>query len=247
MSERVHHQRTFRAPPGSVEIVLVRHGKTVPYVEGNPFPLKDGHGDPDLAPEGVMQAKALAERLASWSLEAVYVTPLRRTLQTAQPLLDATGMEAIVEPDLREVYLGEWEGGVWRKKIADGDPLVVEVFTRRRWDVIPGAESNESFAARVRAAVERIANAHPSSRVLVRRPRRDHRGDLRTSRRYLVLPLPFGGQRVDIPRGRGPARLVPALLQRHRAPRLPRRGLIHSAPAGGGGVERRFVGPRSIS
>lgn len=146
---------------------MVRHGKTVPYVEGNPFPLKDGHGDPDLAPEGVMQAKALAERLASWSLEAVYVTPLRRTLQTAQPLLDATGMEAIVEPDLREVYLGEWEGGVWRKKIADGDPLVVEVFTRRRWDVIPGAESNESFAARVRAAVERIANAHPSSRVLV--------------------------------------------------------------------------------
>jgi probable phosphoglycerate mutase len=98
---------------------------------------------------------------------AVYVTTLQRTRQTAQPLLDATALEARVEPDLREVHLGEWEGGVFRQRMAERDPVAVRVYTEERWDVIPGAEPSGAFAARVRAAVGRIAAAHPDERVVV--------------------------------------------------------------------------------
>ena len=72
-----------------------------------------------------------------------------------------------VEPDLREVHLGEWEGGEFRQRVADHDPLTVRMWNEQRWDVIPGSESAEAFAERVRAGVGRIAAAHPDQRVVV--------------------------------------------------------------------------------
>ena len=66
-----------------------------------------------------------------------------------------------VEPDLREVYLGEWEGGSFRKHVSEGHPVALRMYAEQRWDVIPGAEPGEAFAARVRGAIGRIAAAHP--------------------------------------------------------------------------------------
>jgi probable phosphoglycerate mutase len=71
-----------------------------------------------------------------------------------------------VEADLREVHLGEWEGGAFRKHVAEGHPLVLQMFEAQRWDVLPGAEPAEAFAARVRAGIGRIAAAHPDQLVV---------------------------------------------------------------------------------
>jgi probable phosphoglycerate mutase len=76
-------------------------------------------------------------------------------------------MEPVVEPDLREVFVGEWEGGVLRKKMVEMGPVARRVFEMQRWEVIPGAEPAASFSRRVRSAVERIARAHPDERVAV--------------------------------------------------------------------------------
>ena len=70
-----------------------------------------------------------------------------------------------MEAGLREVYLGEWEGGVLRKMMADGNPAGERVLAEERWDVIPGAEPAAEFAGRVRAAIERVAAGHPGQRV----------------------------------------------------------------------------------
>src|SRR6056297_3829475 len=106
-------QSRFAPPPGATEILLVRHGESAPHVEGESFDLVDGHGDPPLAPAGVDQARLAAQRLIDTGerIAAVYVTTLQRTVQTAQPLLDQLGIEPTVIADLREVYLGDWEGG----------------------------------------------------------------------------------------------------------------------------------------
>ncbi len=91
----------------------------------------------------------------------MYVTPLRRTAQTAAPLAARLALEPRVEPDLREVNLGEWENGGLRRHTRAGHPLAVRIFAEQRWDVIPGAEPAPVFAARVRAGIGRIAAAHP--------------------------------------------------------------------------------------
>jgi probable phosphoglycerate mutase len=164
---RVFRQHRFQPPPGATELVLVRHGESAPAVEGHSFDLVDGHGDPPLSAHGRDQAERLAARLAGEQVDAIYVTSLRRTAETAAPLAARLGIEPIVERDLREIHLGAWEGGLFRQKVADRDPIALEAFAQQRWDVIPGAESNEAFAERVRAAIERIAAAHTDQRVVV--------------------------------------------------------------------------------
>ena len=161
-------QSRFAPPPGATEILLVRHGESAPHVEGESFALVDGHGDPPLAPEGREQAKLAAQRLIDTGerIAAVYVTTLQRTQQTAEPLLEYLEMEAIEIADLREVYLGDWEGGEFRKRIADGDPIAQRMYVEQRWDVIPGGEPAHQFENRVRRGIERIATEHPDALVV---------------------------------------------------------------------------------
>ena len=95
------------------------------------------------------------------------MTSLRRTVQTAAPLAARLGLTPQAEPELREVHLGDWEAGLFRKMVADDHPLAVQMWAEERWDVIPGAEPAEAFAARVGGALRRIAAAHPDQRVAV--------------------------------------------------------------------------------
>jgi probable phosphoglycerate mutase len=126
-----------------------------------------GHSDPELAPDGREQAERLAERLAHEKIDAIYVTTLRRTAETAAPLAQRLGLEPVVEPDLREVYLGEWEGFAFRKYVREGHPVALKMFAEKRWDVIPGAESNEAFRERVNRGLHRIVANHRGQRVVV--------------------------------------------------------------------------------
>jgi probable phosphoglycerate mutase len=160
-------QLRFVTPPGATEILLVRHGESAPVRDGEPVPLLDGQSDPELAPEGREQAERLAERLAGENIAAIYVTPLRRTSETAAPLAARLGLEPQLEPDLVEVHLGEWEGGLFRRRVLEGDPIALRMRDEQRWDVIPGAEPAEQFARRVRAGIERVAAAHPDQTVVV--------------------------------------------------------------------------------
>jgi probable phosphoglycerate mutase len=160
-------QLRFRAAPTATEILLVRHGESAAARLGEPFPLLDGQGDLELHPEGRVQAARVADRLEREDISAIYVTSLRRTAETAAPLAARLGIEPVVEPDLREVHLGEWEGGAFRQHVLDRHPIAVRMTEEQRWDVIPGAEPAEQFAARVERAITRIAARHVGQCVAV--------------------------------------------------------------------------------
>ena len=145
----------------------MRHGESMPVRPGVPIPSVDGHDDPALDPVGIDQAEQVANRLDTEDLAAIYVTTLQRTAQTAAPLAARLGLVPIVEPDLREVFLGEWEGGLFRKHAAENHPIATQMRAEQRWDAIPGAESGDAFATRVRRGIERIAAAHPDQAVAV--------------------------------------------------------------------------------
>ncbi len=154
-------------PPGSTELLLVRHGASADAVEGEAFELVEGQGDPPLSEVGRHQAERVALRLVADPFDGMYVSTLRRTAETAAPLVERTGIHPVIEADLREVFLGEWEGGHLRQKAVDRDPMFEQVLREQRWDVVPGAESREVFGGRLRRAIERIADAHPAGRVIV--------------------------------------------------------------------------------
>jgi 2,3-bisphosphoglycerate-dependent phosphoglycerate mutase len=162
-----HRQLKFAPPPGASTLLLVRHGESAPVRDGEVVPLLEGQSDPALDPVGVEQAERVAARLGGEAIDAIYVTPLRRTAQTAAPLAARLGLRARVEPDLQEVGLGEWEGGLFRRYVRENHPVAQRMRAEQRWDVIPGAEPGERFAARVRGGIERIAAAHPDQRVAV--------------------------------------------------------------------------------
>jgi probable phosphoglycerate mutase len=164
---RSFSQRPYVGPPGSTELLLVRHGASADAVEGETFELVEGQGDPPLSDVGRHQAEQVALRLAAVPFDAIYVSTLRRTAQTAAPLVARTGQHPVVEADLREIFLGDWEGGLLRQKAADDDPTWRDVMREQRWDVVPGAESREVFGGRLRRAVERIVSAHPGGLVAV--------------------------------------------------------------------------------
>lgn len=164
---REYHQTPDRPPEGAADLLLIRHGRTEAAVPGRSFPVVDGHGDPALHPEGEAQAIALAERLAPDAIAAIYVTSLRRTHQTAAPLAARLGLAPIVERDLREVHLGDWDGGDYRRHVAEGHPAVRRAMDRHEWGEVPGAETTAALHQRVRAALLRIAAAHADQRVAV--------------------------------------------------------------------------------
>ncbi len=164
---RTFSQRPYVGPPGSTELLLVRHGASADSVEGESFELVEGQGDPPLSEIGRHQADQVALRLMQEPFDGIYVSTLRRTAQTAAPLVARRGIEPVADADLREVYLGEWEGGVLRQKATDRDPMFEQVMREQRWDVIPGAESRQEFGGRLRAAIGRIADTHPGGLVVV--------------------------------------------------------------------------------
>jgi probable phosphoglycerate mutase len=157
MADRDSFEQTpYELPPGATEIVMVRHGASSPPIEGIPNPLVGGHSNPALAEAGKAQAELMAAGLKDEPISAIFCSTLRRTAETAAPLAAATGLETVAISDLREVFLGDFEGGLFRIKTAEGDPIIGEVFAQEAWSAIPGAETFEHFGPRITAGVEEI-------------------------------------------------------------------------------------------
>lgn len=129
--------------------------------------MVDGHGDPQLSPRGEWQAVQVGERLKSEPITAIYASTLQRTVQTATPLAEHLGLPIQIEPDVREVFLGDYEGGRFRQIAADGHPIAIAMRTKMEWGEVPGAETNAELQSRTVAAITRIALNHPDEMVAV--------------------------------------------------------------------------------
>jgi probable phosphoglycerate mutase len=160
-------QHRFSPAKGACDILLIRHGETQAAKRGEMFPMIDGQGDPALRPEGETQAMAVGERLKSEAIHAIYVTTMQRTHQTAAPLAAALGITPRVEADLREVFLGDWDGGEFRFRAAENDPAFLRAREKECWGELPNAETFVELQTRVVRGLRRIADAHPDQLVAV--------------------------------------------------------------------------------
>ena len=139
-----------------VRLYIIRHAES----EWNPIGRYQGLLDPELSERGKAQAKRLGEHFQSIELHAIYSSPLKRTLQTAQEVAKAKGLEIIEDRRIIEIDHGVWSG-----------LLVEEVQKRfpeqfRQWLEEPhkvsfeGGESLQQVYERVKDFLEEIRERH---------------------------------------------------------------------------------------
>ncbi|MFY9626692.1 MAG: histidine phosphatase family protein [Methylocystis sp.] len=144
-------------------ICLARHGETNWNLERR----FQGQLDIALNAKGRMQAEALGHELAGAHFDHIYSSDLQRALVTAAPHAARRGMEIIRRPELREKHDGVWHG-LSHPEVEARFPEEYQHYLARRADyAAPGGESLMRFAARVRAALTKIAEAHPGETLLV--------------------------------------------------------------------------------
>ena len=132
----------LRARPHA-HVTLVRHGEP-DWTPGNGPAVTD----PTLTPLGVAQARATARRLAEESIEAIYVSPYRRSLETAAALAEITGIDPVIVDGLAEVEIAV--DGLTQDQV---DRYFVDGARRpldQHWEGWPGALGMDAFRERAR-------------------------------------------------------------------------------------------------
>jgi broad specificity phosphatase PhoE len=124
----------------------------------------DGPADPALDDEGIAQAEALAAWLAQEEIDSVYASPLTRAVETARPLVDRLGLHLV-----RHDGLVEWDRDATAyipvEELKAEDHPAWTAMRDERWDLL-GVDP-VAFGRRVGDAIDAIAAAHPSQRVVL--------------------------------------------------------------------------------
>jgi len=141
---------------------MARHGET----DWNREWRFQGHADPPLNATGRAQAAELSASLASTDLAAVYSSPLRRALETAEVVAAAHGLEPVPVEGLREVDVGSWQG-LTRDEVETRFPEQYVRWRERHGQVWEDGETYEQMGGRVVAALLELAARHDGDQVLV--------------------------------------------------------------------------------
>lgn len=134
-------------------ITLLRHGEP-DWAPGEGPTVSD----PGLTEYGREQAQVAAKALAAERIDALYVSPLRRAQQTAEPLAAASGVTAVTVDDLAEIGIN-FEG----QSQDQVDKVFVEASRRpldEHWDGWPGGETFTDFHRRVTHGIADVLDRH---------------------------------------------------------------------------------------
>lgn len=138
---------------------LIRHGDYP--LQGTGF---GGRGDHPLSAEGRAQAGRIAARLQG-RVAAVISSPVRRAIETAEPLAAACGLRVETDAAFTEIDVAGWSG----KRFADlhGDPAWGPWNRFRSTAAVPGGEAMLAVQARAIAGLVRLCVAHPDAALAV--------------------------------------------------------------------------------
>jgi probable phosphoglycerate mutase len=140
--------------------LLVRHGMTDEIGQ-----VLSGWGDVALNAQGTVAVQALAARLASVRLSALYTSPLARARQTAALIAAPHRLTPVVEPGVGEVRYGAFTGRSFDALHAAPGWSRWNAF--RSGARIPDGETMIEVQARVVAALLRMRDAHGGGNVVV--------------------------------------------------------------------------------
>jgi broad specificity phosphatase PhoE len=142
---------------------LVRHGLTDWNIEGR----YQGSMDQPLNATGIAQAQTLAAHLEGRSYAWIFASDLLRAQATASIIAERLKIPLDLEPRLREINQGEWEGML----IGDIKAQYADLWQARLDDPEharpPGGETIGEVSRRVCGAADDIARRWPDGKILI--------------------------------------------------------------------------------
>lgn len=142
---------------------LVRHGETV----WNKEQRLQGWLNSPLSMDGIMHAKKLGEQFKEVPFAQVYCSSSERAKESLSYLVQNEKMAINYEDDLREIYLGNWQGKTI-EEIQKNDFFDYDIYTNYPGQYI--ATHTESFGAvteRAMYVLKRIARQYPDDNILI--------------------------------------------------------------------------------
>ena len=141
-----------------MRLLLIRHAES----EGNAQGRLQGRKEYPLSERGLTQAAALAERLATVQIAAVYASPIRRAADTAEAVAQRLDLPVRPEPRVQEYDFGDTLSGLTWQEIRDLQPDVVSALVGggSEFPAYPGEEGRAAFRDRVTAAIGEIVELH---------------------------------------------------------------------------------------
>jgi broad specificity phosphatase PhoE len=119
-----------------------------------------------LGAAGLAQAERLAERMRRETFAAVHSSPRDRTLQTAEAIAAASGINTVhVEEALDEINLGDWSGKSFDE--LNTQPLWQRWNSTRSLTRAPGGETMLEVQSRVMTLIERLAQSYRDSALVL--------------------------------------------------------------------------------
>jgi broad specificity phosphatase PhoE len=136
-----------------MRLILVRHGET----DTNKARLALGRADVELNEHGRWQAGRLAASLKHEPIAAIYSSPLKRALATAEPIASLHDLEVQVDDGLVEMDIGEMEGLTFQQ-VRDRYPHFLQAWLgdQAAREAMPGGECLLDVQERAWQAIERI-------------------------------------------------------------------------------------------
>ena len=147
------------------ELWLVRHGQTDWNLTGR---WQGQASDaPGLNETGHRQALGVSEKMNGVKISAIYSSDLLRARQTAEAIAVPLGLPVILEPRLREINLGVWEGMASEDIEAQYPQELADRARDPFYTPAPNGESPSEVAERVHKAVNEIADRYRNEPVLI--------------------------------------------------------------------------------
>jgi broad specificity phosphatase PhoE len=144
-------------------VYLVRHGE-VHNPDHVVYADLPGFG---LGTRGRAQAEAAADHLAGLTVAALVTSPLRRAVETTNPIASALGVAAQTDERLTEWRLGQrWAGVVW-EDLHSTFPGELEAYLDHPHDLPFAPESIDQVAARVVDLIECLGRRHPGEAAVI--------------------------------------------------------------------------------
>ena len=144
------------------EIILARHGET----EWNVEEIFRGRIDIELNETGMKQAGLLAEYLSHLKLEAIYSSPLKRALKTAEMIAGYHKLGVEIAPGLIDFNYGEWQSLPHQEVKDKYKELYAKWINSPDQVRIPGGESLDDVRERALAVVNKAVVSHEGTVVL---------------------------------------------------------------------------------